>query len=151
MKIWPFPCLRAIIGSPVHLSTQNCFFGKPFAPPWCRKGSLLYYYRPLICKFPSTSPPLCFRKWQWCTSSNAMVKVWAKHASCSVFGCTDDHRTLFRVLVLGVTREQWIYWFIYCILRCCHTDLIHANTDLIHKHAISFPAVYLHRHNRLFL
>ncbi len=45
-----------------------------------------------------------------------MVKVWAKHANCSVFGCTDEHRTLFRDPASEETREQWIYWFIYCML-----------------------------------
>ncbi len=44
---------------------------------------------------------------------NAMVKVWEKHPNCSVFGCTDEHRTLFRVPASEETREQWIYWFIY--------------------------------------
>ncbi len=45
-----------------------------------------------------------------------MVKVWAKLTNCSVFGCTDEHRTLFRVPASEETRELWIYWFIYCML-----------------------------------
>ncbi len=48
-----------------------------------------------------------------------MAKVGAKHANCSVFGCTEEHRTLFR---FSASEEMWIYWFIYSI--CCHTDLI---------------------------
>ncbi len=47
-----------------------------------------------------------FSKRQRCSSSNAMVKVWAKRANCSVFGCTDEHRTLFRVPASEETREQ---------------------------------------------
>ncbi len=30
-------------------------------------------------------------------------------ANCSVFGCTDKDRTLFRVPASEETREQWIY------------------------------------------
>ncbi len=43
------------------------------------------------------APSLCFCKRQRCTSSYAMAKVEAKHANCSVFGCSDEHRTLFTV------------------------------------------------------
>ncbi|XDV42435.1 hypothetical protein PO909_011101 [Leuciscus waleckii] len=37
-----------------------------------------------------------------------MAKVRAKHANCSVVGCTDEHRTLFRVPASEKTREQWV-------------------------------------------
>ncbi len=123
MKIWLFPCLNAIIVSPVYLSnTEHVkknnpahFFvslslqvcGKKWAcqislPLWCRKGILLLYYHPLICTFAPMVPPLCFHKRQRCTSSNAM-------ANCSVFGCTDKHGTLFTVPASEEKREQWIY------------------------------------------
>ncbi len=55
-----------------------------------------------------------------------MVRVWAKHANCSVFGCTDEHKTLFspRLPASEETREQWIYWFIYCISLLPHRPKI---------------------------
>jgi len=37
-----------------------------------------------------------------------MAKVRAKHANCSVVGCTDEHRTLLRVPASERTREQWL-------------------------------------------
>ncbi len=88
-----------------------------FAPlvMW-QRDLIIILPRPLICTFPPTAPSFWFRKRQRCTISNAMVKVWAKHANCSVFGCTDERRTLFRDPASEETREQWIYWFIYCML-----------------------------------
>ncbi len=53
-----------------------------------------------------------------------MAKVWAKHANYSAFGCTDEHKTLFRVPASEETTEQWIYWFIYCILLLPHRPQI---------------------------
>ncbi len=61
-----------------------------------------------------------FHKWQQYTRPNAM-KVWA---NCCVFGCTDEHRTLFRVPASEETWEHRLYLFISCILCCCHTDPI---------------------------
>ncbi len=152
MLIWPFLCLSALIGSPVHLEntephTENkCICWMHCKSLWIKASAkcinvnvnvedlkknnpiiFLIFLKPLqlvknepfinnitacplICKFPPTA--------------NAMSKVRAKHANCSVFGCTDEHKTLFRVPASKETREQRIYRFIYCKLCCCHTDLI---------------------------
>ncbi len=127
-----FPCLSTIIGSLVHLPTQKTW--KHFSarvwkkgahqillPPWHKKGILLKYLCLLICKFSPMAPSLSFRKRQRCTNSNAMAKVRAKHGNCSVFACT-----------------EFIHLF---------TVYYAAATHIWYKHVISFPAVYLHRHN----
>lgn len=37
-----------------------------------------------------------------------MAKVRAKHANCSVVGCTDDQKSLFKVPASEKTRKEWI-------------------------------------------
>ncbi len=151
MKIWLFPCLSAIIGSPVHLPTLKMWEKNnnpvhfyfwlrlslslaslwkktsrlDFAPPVPLKGDVIIILSPLNLHVSTHGTAIVFSLATTVyISSNATAKVRAKHTYCSVFGCTDEYRTLFRVPASEETREQWIYWFIYCILSCCHTDLI---------------------------
>ncbi|KAA0721759.1 hypothetical protein E1301_Tti014268 [Triplophysa tibetana] len=39
-----------------------------------------------------------------------MAKVRAQHANCNVVGCTDEHKSLFRVPTSERTRQEWIYF-----------------------------------------
>lgn len=39
-----------------------------------------------------------------------MAKARRKHANCSVVGCTDQHKSLFKVPALEKTRKDWIYF-----------------------------------------
>ncbi len=133
-----FKCYNRV---PVHLPTQKTLkrtthlfqtfiFSKPFSAGLWKNEPLRFLSHCDVERgsYNITAPwSACFhprRKRQWCTSSNAMGQVQAKHANCSVFGCTDENRTLFRVSASEETREQWICWFIYCILRCCHRSNI---------------------------
>ncbi len=96
-----------------------------FAPPVPLKGDVIIILSPLNLHVSTHGTAIVFSLATTVyISSNATAKVRAKHTYCSVFGCTDEYRTLFRVPASEETREQWIYWFIYCILSCCHTDLI---------------------------
>ncbi len=116
MKISLFPCLSAVNGSIyqpikcekeqyskflVSLSLQACEkWALRFRSTCDVEKDLIILYRPLICQFPPMVPPLCFHFHNGVTSSNAMVKVWAKHANCSVFGCTDEHRAVDLLMYL---------------------------------------------------
>ncbi len=124
MKSWLFPSLSAINGSPVHLPPRKCEKEQPstflfllslslqarektsrsdFLSLWIDVGRGSSYYNiiaPLLCKFP-----LCFLE----------RDVRAKHANCSVFGWTDEHKTLLESQPQR-RREQWICWFIITLL-----------------------------------
>ncbi|XP_057187965.1 uncharacterized protein LOC130553181 isoform X1 [Triplophysa rosa] len=39
-----------------------------------------------------------------------MAKVRGQHANCNVLGCTDEHKSLFRVPTSEKTRQEWIYF-----------------------------------------
>ncbi len=63
------------------------------------------------------SNPRRFLKQQRCSISNSRAKVWAKHANCSVFVCTDVHWTLFRVPASEETRaEDLLIYLLYIML-----------------------------------
>ncbi len=95
--------------------------------------------RPLICKFPPMALPLCFCKWQWCTSSNAMAKAMLTVLSLAALTITEHY------LESQPQRTQRVVdLFIYLL----YIMLLQHKSN---NHVISFPAIYLCRHNRLFL
>ncbi len=113
-----FKCYNRV---PVHLPIQKTLkrtthlfqtfiFSKPFSAGLWKNEPLRFLSHCDVERgsYNITAPwSVCFhprRKRQWCTSSNAMGEVQAKHANCSVFGCTDENTTLFRVSASGDKR-----------------------------------------------
>ncbi len=73
--------------------------------------------------FPPTAPLLCFHKRQMCTSFNALLKVQAKHANCSVFAALTN--TECRLESQPQRRREssgFIDLFTVYYAAACHTD-----------------------------